>query len=466
MSNGLKPESAMQASSSTSGSVINPAGSSTDWEIIRRELVKSFTSQRADEIIAGLRPVPGVTNPAKACFADQYTLEQRADLFWKAIEVINKNENIIWGDASLSALLCARKFKRDEALGIDEKLDIFRGAKVTGWFGKGKGLVDAQVDFVDWKEADFNEEVGYQIDHPGTLQSYLSADTRGKSGWLKIQCDIDWPELDCSAITSLARIEKLVLRSPEHNGEFDGNPFFVPSEVEVHFPQKFVCPPNLSEFSMALSELRLANPWQAGQWAPTALSGIPNSLVSCWLDSVKLLSALDLSPAANSLQTLELSNVQLHPSNMFLDLSMLRRLVKVRVDCTPDMPNDARLDGIKVPPSIRSAHVWLRLDQPAPRLDCSVFQTVADDETIPRSERFAKFDVSIDVYGFRWRPYHEQRDAVDRCDVDSFFELHRVQYNLRREQKPNELAIRNRRNNGNGYPDRYGDIEVELKRVD
>ena len=84
------------------------------------------------------------TTPPNARFADQYTLEQRADLFWQAIQLTNKNENIMWDDASLSALFCTRKFQRGEAV------DIFGHAQVTGWGRKPQGLIDAQAEFVSW----------------------------------------------------------------------------------------------------------------------------------------------------------------------------------------------------------------------------------------------------------------------------------------------------------------------------
>ena len=266
---------------------------------------------------------PSGVNPPKAHFADQYTLEERAELFWRAIEVINKNENFIWGDASLSALVCTRKFQRNEALGIDEALDIFRSAKVTGLGRKAKGLEDAKVDFVDFDSVEFysgsrrfRKSCIISIRKPDLLEKYLSADSREGYKRLLIECEVDRPELDCPAITSLACVKELTLPLTSTN----------------RCPLKMVCPRHLTCLGLGCLSYEALSP-------PITLSDIPNSLTVCSLRSIRLQPGLDLSPAVDSLQKLILWNVEFQHGDRFLDLSLPRRLVQFQFGSSvPSVP--------------------------------------------------------------------------------------------------------------------------------
>lgn len=239
-----------------------------------------------------------------------YTDLEPSELFWEALAIVNKN--VIWNDTSLLALLASE--------GSQKRLDIFQNTEVTGWGAKQEVLMKAGAKFVDWEDdvnmisREFLEcEDTYhacelaEFGNFGSFQRYMAADTHGYKN-IKVCHAVD---LDCAAVTSLLRVETLVI---SHAG----------SSTLVR------CPANLKRLAV--------RPPFFDDPPPTMSFGlldVSRTLTHCTLSgrsgSVSLSSKLDLSAASASLRTLCIFKVTFLSDDRLLDFSTLENLADFRI---------------------------------------------------------------------------------------------------------------------------------------
>ena len=266
-------------------------------------------------------------------FGDQYTDEERTELFWDALKVVN--EHVYWSDASMTALL--------DICPAEKKLHVFQKKKVLGAAVDG---LQAGVRYVDAHDRMMSAIKARDL--PADLHGEDEHEVEIKMEPVKVENKYEWFTLyvkvggilefrNADVLCNYIRFHAEAQRFDVEGGK----------DIEVLFPfdigghgqwplarveslvvnhkgsSNLHCPANLRLLRVGpLEEYRSLTPSMT-----LDLRSFSRSLQQCTLCNVILASGLDMS-AAVSLEHLKLAWVEFFLSDERIDFSMLGRLSK------------------------------------------------------------------------------------------------------------------------------------------